>query len=84
MATVSPALGKFFPSPGVILSIVTPILIAVEVNVLYVIKLLVGRKSVRSIEMLERTFQIESGGSKWSITPYQLTENADSGTYPPM
>jgi hypothetical protein len=34
METVSPFWGKFFPSPGEILSIVTPILIAVDVNVL--------------------------------------------------
>ena len=33
METVSPFWGKFFPSPGEILSIVTPILIAVDVKV---------------------------------------------------
>jgi hypothetical protein len=50
METVSPFWGKFFPSPGEILSIVTPILIAVDVNVLYDLSVVVGRSSVRIIE----------------------------------
>jgi hypothetical protein len=49
METVSPFWGKFFPSPGEILSIVTPILIAVDVNVLYDLSVVVGRRRVRSI-----------------------------------
>jgi len=63
MATVSPDLGKFFPSPGVILSIVTPILIAVEVNVLYEFKLRVGLRRVRSIKRVKRRFWVGSGVS---------------------
>jgi hypothetical protein len=48
---VSPDLGKFFPSPGAILSTVTPILIAVEVKVRLDRDLIRGALLVRSISI---------------------------------